>query len=385
MDRFVWVTGGIQFNEAIFYTKNAVRIYDGDDKTSYDDGTVKVTTHRIIWTDAKYQIALPMELVVYSEKHSGGFGKSPKVSVHLQAPPVNKVPGPVSRSQNSFIKFSFKDGGESEFHNQLQAAIQKQGWVQQSISSSSSSLKSAPMGTRTRAAGIVGIERKIEEKQKKTDQNISVAFQDLTKLMEKAKEMVALSSNIATKIKDKKGDITDDETVKFKSYLLSLGIPNPVTKETHGSGTHYHMQLAHEVCKSLDKAVGECGGMMLLSDAYCRINRARGMELLSPEDLLNACKMLDNLNLSLKLRTFATGVAVLQLQSHSDDLIIEQTTQLVEESTSLSAQELANLVNISVLLAKERLLLTESVGGVCRDDSDEGLRFFPNLFLTKVV
>ena len=35
MDRFVWVTGGIQFNEAIFYTKNAVRIYDGDDKVRF--------------------------------------------------------------------------------------------------------------------------------------------------------------------------------------------------------------------------------------------------------------------------------------------------------------------------------------------------------------
>ena len=30
-----------------------------------------------------------------------------------------------------------------------------------------------------------------------------------------------------------------------------------------------------------------------------------------------------------------------------------------------------------------RLLLTEKVGGVCRDDTVEGLRFFPNLFLTK--
>ena len=69
------------------------------------------------------------------------------------------------------------------------------------------------------------------------------------------------------------------QTVKFKSYLLSLGIPNPVTKETHGSGTHYHMQLAHEISKSLSKQVEEDGGMMLLSDAYCRINRARGMEV----------------------------------------------------------------------------------------------------------
>lgn len=44
------------------------------------------------------------------------------------------------------------------------------------------------------------------------------AFQDLTKLIEKAKEMVTMSTNIASKIKDKKGDITDDEV----SLTLSL-------------------------------------------------------------------------------------------------------------------------------------------------------------------
>ena len=34
--------------------------------------------------------------------------------------------------------------------------------------------------------------------------------------------------------------------------LLSLGIANPVTKEEYGSGTHYHMQLAHEIASLLE-------------------------------------------------------------------------------------------------------------------------------------
>lgn len=37
------------------------------------------------------------------------------------------------------------------------------------------------------------------------------------------------------------------QTIRFKSYLLSMGIANPVTRETHGSGTHYHMQLAKQL------------------------------------------------------------------------------------------------------------------------------------------
>lgn len=34
----------------------------------------------------------------------------------------------------------------------------------------------------------------------------------------------------------------------------------------------------------------DCGGIMSLADVWCRVNRARGLELISPEDLLNACK-----------------------------------------------------------------------------------------------
>lgn len=37
------------------------------------------------------------------------------------------------------------------------------------------------------------------------------------------------------------------QTIRFKSYLLSMGIANPVTRETHGSGTHYHLQLAKQL------------------------------------------------------------------------------------------------------------------------------------------
>jgi ESCRT-II complex subunit VPS36 len=38
-----------------------------------------------------------------------------------------------------------------------------------------------------------------------------------------------------------------------------------------------------------------------------------------------------------------------------------------------------------VVLAKERLLAAEGRGLLCRDDSVEGLRFYPNLFLSKLT
>lgn len=35
--------------------------------------------------------------------------------------------------------------------------------------------------------------------------------------------------------------------------------------------------------------------MITLADAYCRINRARGVDLVSPEDVLKACQKLPSI------------------------------------------------------------------------------------------
>ncbi|XP_012890268.1 PREDICTED: vacuolar protein-sorting-associated protein 36 [Dipodomys ordii] len=164
------------------------------------------------------------------------------------------------------------------------------------------------------------------------------AFEDLSKLMIKAKEMVELSRSIANKIKEKQGDVTEDE---------------------------------------------ERGGIMSLTEVYCLVNRARGMELLSPEDLVNACKMLEALKLPLRLRVFDSGVMVIELQSHKEEEMVASALETVSEKGSLTSEEFAKLVGMSVLLAKERLLLAEKMGHLCRDDSVEGLRFYPNLFMTQ--
>lgn len=105
---------------------------------------------------------------------------------------------------------SFKDGIDPAFYKTLKEAIAAKAWEKQipmsslpmtSLSPSSSPRSSlTPINSKIRS-GIVGIERSIEEQHRATDQNINVAFQDLTKLIEKAKEMVAISKNISTKIR----------------------------------------------------------------------------------------------------------------------------------------------------------------------------------------
>uniref|UniRef100_A0A3B3CAE6 Vacuolar protein-sorting-associated protein 36 n=1 Tax=Oryzias melastigma TaxID=30732 RepID=A0A3B3CAE6_ORYME len=371
MDRFSWTNGLLEIDETLVITQRGVRLYDGDDKAKMEVGVVLLSTHRLIWRDTKNHeccIAIPLSQIIFFEEQAGGIGKSAKTVIHLHPSPPNKEPGPYSQSKYSYIKLSFKEHGQIEFHRRLTEEITKKRWENTPVS------QPIPTGTglqagRTRAVGIVGIERKIEEKRKETDKNIS-----------EAKEMVELSKSIANKIKEKQGDITEDETIRFKSYLLSMGIANPVTRETHGSGTHYHMQLSKQLGDMLQAPLEERGGMMALTEVYCLVNRARGMELLSPEDLLNACKMFDSLKLPLKLRVFDSGVMVVQLQSHSEEEMIASAMDNVADKGSLTAEEFAKLLGLSVLLSKERLLLAEKMGHLCRDDSVEGLRFYPNLF-----
>lgn len=69
--------------------------------------------------------------------------------------------------------------------------------------------------------------------------------------------------------------------------------------------------------------------MMTLTDVYCRVNRARGLELLSPEDLLNASRQLASLDLPIVLRVFDSGVMVLQARSHDDNTIVDIIANLV--------------------------------------------------------
>jgi len=44
-------------------------------------------------------------------------------------------------------------------------------------------------------------------------------------------------------MKEKQGEISEDETVQFKSYLMSLGIDDPVTRDNFKSSSQYYASL----------------------------------------------------------------------------------------------------------------------------------------------
>ncbi|XP_077558424.1 vacuolar protein sorting 36 isoform X1 [Haemaphysalis longicornis] len=396
MNRFVWSSDNLSSGEVILRQQAGVALYDGERKTPFVGGELMLTSHQVYWTGSeKQRISLHLGLVVLIEEQSGSWSKSAKIVAHVSPPSDEKHAGVVQSSSFDYVRFSFRSGGASEvrrahflrpriicvnlcyfqFYQEMQGALQKKDWLKMPTVDS--------RGKRIRA-GIVGIERQIQAKHDEADKNISAAFEDLSKLMDMAKEMVALSKSISQKLKEKGSSLTDDETIMFKSHLLSLGISDPVTKSAYGSSNTYHRELAKQLAEVLEQPVRDAGGILAMTDVYCRINRARGLELLSPEDLLNACKVMESLQLPLRLHVFESGVTVLKLATQNDENMATETRQLIDEHGSLSAEQLSPLVHIPVILAKERLICAEQRGLACRDDTVEGLRFYPNLFLEKL-
>ncbi|XP_059481593.1 vacuolar protein-sorting-associated protein 36 [Neocloeon triangulifer] len=393
MDRLEYDDPNLHPKEEEVTKYRNVKIYDGDEKTAtFVNGDLVLTSHRLIFVQpasaSKNSLSLPLHYLVYVEEekaHSFNFSRSRKVLLHLSETLPGKNPGPIEESNHNFLRLSFKDGFDGAFLTLFNNVMQDRKWEKYSLTSTT--LPGAPppvqLPGRNIRAGIVGIERQIQAKHKANDESISLAFEDLSKLMSMAKGMVQLSKNISDKIKETQGEISDDETVHFKSYLLSLGIEDPVTRDNSRSESQYHKNLAKQISTTLQEQIKEIGGMMTLPEAYCRVNRARGLDMLSPDDMLKSCQLMTTLDLPLTLKKFESGVQVLHLNTHKES-IIKTTTQAVRDNGSFTAEELAQTLGTAVLLAREQLLLSESEGMICRDDTIEGLRFYPNLLLYKI-
>lgn len=250
--------------------------------------------------------------------------------------------------------------------------------------------ESSQMGTRVRmpVVGVSGILRKEQEMWENTDKSLQDAFQDLNALMSKAKEMVMLAEKMRQKLLSGPSSHvnSNDEDIGSKQdiqdWLLSVGIVSPVTKES--AGALYHQQLSRQLADFVKLPLEKAGGMIALIDVYCLFNRARGTELISPEDLLQACAIWEKFDVPIMLRKFDSGVMIIQNKAHSDEEVLARITALAMKPDALrmgiSPTDAALMLGIAPAMAKEHLLTAESKGFLSRDVSPDGFRFYINLF-----
>lgn len=143
------------------------------------------------------------------------------------------------------------------------------------------------------------------------------------------------------------------------------------------------------------------GGMLLLTDVYCVVNRARGTQLISPLDCLTACQLFPQLAATtLRLKEFDSGVKAVVADARTEATIATKILALLQQEeaaaattaaatpsvlpppfyASLSPLRLSNLWHISIVLAKQYLCVAEQLQVLCRDESTHGLAFSINHF-----
>ncbi|KAI6235241.1 Vacuolar protein-sorting-associated protein 36 [Aphelenchoides besseyi] len=392
MDRLSWYQPGESMEE-ILCQAGHVGIYDGDLKQSaFEQGTASLTLQRVIWADSSdpdCRLILHHSFVDKIERqHKTMFGRGGKIIVTLKPVGNNHIQGPVASSGFNSLRFVFKNGGEEDFYKRYADALSRGTWKRTSSSSSSAGSRNSHVhsgsisGQSGQRAAIPTIEKRISDQHNKIQESISQvsdrvqrkAFDEMSKLMEHARDMVNLSKSITERLRVKQfGDVTDDEVTQFKTYLLNLGISD-------GSESMYFLELARDLNTILVKPLKECGGAMSLAEAFCWVNRCRDGPLISPEDLSNACNYLEEINASFRIGCFDDGVVGLQLMSIEAQDGIAEIVRCVEKLEAVGPEDVSAHVGVDVALAMDRLLIAESEALVCRDETIDGIIFYPNKF-----
>lgn len=119
-------------------------------------------------------------------------------------------------------------------------------------------------------------------------------------------------------------------------------------------------------------------------DLYCMYNRARGTDLISPEDLNIACQNIDFGSQQFALKTYKSGVKTMQLRSFNEGAYFHKIADCIRQNAKnghgLTVSRIAELMQVNVVLMKEHVHTAEERGVLCVDHSYEGTQYFENRF-----
>lgn len=314
------------------------------------------------------------------------------------------------------VKLSFRNGGEKVFYEKLKGAMTQRKWLLQEAppvpngnglinSTHADPLTGAISGSgRAKTAGIAGLEQMGLNRRKNNELTIGNAFEDLEALMASAKEVQALADSFARQIRSGPDSASSEANALLTESVTQLGLIT--TKDIVGGGSGsaseslYLSELSRNLAEFLtDDARGvlrKAGGIVSLVDLWAMFNRARGgVELVSPNDFEKAAGLWEKLRLPVRLRTFKSGVMVVQSRERTDETTVKAILAWLRDLHSIppdravpwdwqefgrgvTAQDTAERFGWSIGVAEEELEMAEERGVLCREEGIEGLKFCEN-------
>lgn len=315
------------------------------------------------------------------------------------------------------IKVSFRNGGDKILYERLKGAITQRKWLLQGAppvpssnplamdATSGGGVGAAPREQRKKTVGIAGLEQRGLEMRKNNELVIGTAFEDLEALMASAKEIVALAESFSRQSNGGGGSSETNALLVESASQLGL----VTTKDIAGGGgssneSLYLSELSRNLAEFLtDDAravLRRAGGIISLVDLWAVFNRARGgVELVSPTDFEKAARLWEELRLPVRLRTFKSGVMVVQSKDRTDDTTIKALLGWMQDlhevpperdvpwdwqefGRGVTSRDVAERFGWSIGVAEEELEMAEERGVLCREEGIEGLKFWENFIDT---
>lgn len=316
MDYWEWKTNGttLSVDEVCVLTQHGVALYNKEAKTQWRKGKLSLTTHHLIYqdeTDPTTILQLPLELVRragQAPSTANGFGpfSSPKVIVPLP--------------RDTYVKLSFRSGGLDNFFAAFVKALEKKAWVRASSSMpppqaatlgiansddghGAPPARSSPAPQTTdvtplpvpRGVGIAGVQQASTQSAAMRE-----TLKDVDDVMNKASSLVANIRRLrerneaAAAAGAAPGSETAAERMKIESIESTLGLGAMVTRNGNtASESQFHKDLALELHSWMThernaKLFNDMPVVPLI-ELFALYNKARGGDLVSPLDVLNAC------------------------------------------------------------------------------------------------
>lgn len=373
----------LEENEVNLVRESRIALLDIEQRELAKPRDILLTNLRIFFLDGKNSCACHLRDVKSVESCSSWYSRSTRLKVRFR-----KTKG----KAEVFLKFPSHDN--TVFLEHINNALQKKSWAVEVLQVKQAD--AAPVGGfDTRKAGVAGILRRRDMEREQVDDVVNNAVQDLEGLMMHAKDVVAIiqryaaytsspssSSSSSVSSPPPSGLGADEERDDMEAILANIGIVSPVTRLT--AGAHYHAELAKQVADILTAGarLDKVGGLMTLTDLYCLVNRARGSELISPDDLLHAAENLSRLDVGMYLRTFPGGVLCVQSEALDEDGMACEISRVLERSQTgcLHAAQLAAALRVSLVVATNYLQVATTRGVLVVDDTRAGTVYYPNRF-----
>lgn len=169
--------------------------------------------------------------------------------------------------------------------------------------------------------------------------------------------MVKIAEQIQNKLAKKELNVQSEEMQEIQSVMFNMGIATDfstqVSKDT--SGKNYHSELSFEIEKFLTTIIDKFGGVIGTIDLYCMYNRARGTDLISPEDLHIACTKLNTNSQKFMLKEYPSGVRTIQSRMFNEDSYFKKIAETLAEKPGLTAFKLASVMKVNEVLVKEHI------------------------------